>query len=429
MPETELLLTSDYDDLCNRHKSLRVKLVRKRFGAILKKEQLPELINIYKTWRDTVEVLPIALTYKIVTYKDFKNTPVDVDKWIDDFNSRTSRFACRFNDNPKNEMVCFEDYEIERILKKCCKRGNDVYIRQINEKFKPLLNSNKHINFFSIEINDKRKRIRKTRLLYITGTCDQKITGNLSESWITFGAYWNSFITNIREMFNGVEYIRTWQSQKNGFPHFHALVYFKDFEFTAVKWIEKNGSISWRVHNRQMLNRVPVRDKIKNAWKWGNLDIKCCNDSKKALKDLIKYVTRDLEGGESDLTNTMVWYYGKQSYSISGGFMALFDVEKTSLEPSDDESINAEGVIQSSNDSKKTLVKIEVFPVLKWSTLYDLVKNTLDKCEIDDKPPPQIIEYLKFFEYSCKPVKSTKKEFNGFLVDVISYDYKEGVEF
>jgi hypothetical protein len=242
------LYISDYEPFCNRHGSIRVKLVRKHFGVTLKKEDLSTLIDIHKTWRDTDEVMPIKLTYEVVKHIDLTKLPVDPDKWIDKYNADTGKIAVRFNE--KSNIVCYEGEESEWVTKKCCKRGNDVYIRQVREKFKPLLYTKNHKQFFSTRVNDKRKRIRKTRLLYITGTCDHSITGDISNSWICFGSYWNNFITNIREMFNGVEFVRAWQSQENGYPHFHALVYFKDYEYTAVRWVESGGSKSWRIHIR-----------------------------------------------------------------------------------------------------------------------------------------------------------------------------------
>lgn len=431
MPE---LIVSTLDPFLNRKGSLRVALVRKHYGLHylddtkvktqikpLKDRELSEITDIYRTWRDTVELMLIRLKYEKVEHIDLKNTPVSVDKWIDEFNIRTGRLAVRFNDS--SSIVCFDSFDYNWVYSKCCKRGNDVYIYQINKKFKPFFKSKNHKKFFSTVVNDKRQRVRKTKLLYITGTCDHKLTGSIGKSWLNFGEYWNSFITNIRQQFGKVDYIRAWQSQVNGYPHFHALLYFYNFDFTATYW---EPDKTWRVHNRQSVKGKPVRDRIKNAWVWGNLDIKCCDDSKKALRDIIKYVTRDLEGGESDLTNAMVWYFGKQAFAISKGFRSLFGVsDKASLEPSDDDLINASGVIQRSNSNRK-LVCIEVFPVFRADLLPDFTQLTMLNWKNPPDPPPEWLDFFENLADSCVPSSVNKKELkDGSFVDVIVYEYKE----
>ena len=108
---------------------------------------------------------------------------------------------------------------------------------------------------------------------------------------------------------------------------------------------------------------------------------------------------------------------------IKSGFIGLFGSDLTIGEPTDDDLINAEGVIQR-NNSKEKLIRIEVFPVLRWSDLENLFKNTLYFWENDIGPPPPVVDFLNNFVDSCKPVKFNKKKLNdGFFVDIITYDY------
>ena len=381
-------------------------------------QQLQLITDLYTSWRDTVEMMPLRFTYKDFKYIDLTNTPACPEKWINNYNANTGLTAVRFN--TASEVVCYEGFKHTWSLIKSCKRGNDVYIRQVRKKFKPVIDASKNIDsFFSIKLNKNRKRVRKTKLLYITGTCDHIVTGDIGRSWLKFGEYWNNFITNIRQQFKGAEYIRAWQSQENGYPHFHALIYFPNFEFTAMYW---DADKSWRVHNRQKLNGKYVRERLKDAWSWGHLDIKCCNNTRKALIDIVKYITRDLEGGESDLTNAMVWYFGKQSYSISGKFVKELVGDDIDLAPpSNDDLINAEGVIQRSN-SNSELVCIEVFPLVKHDLLPKIVQKRVEVYEDPPDFPHETVAFLENLADSCKPVSFRVNE-NG--VKIVVYDWKE----
>jgi len=377
----------DHSSFCNSEGSIRINLVRKHLGLSLNPQKIDLIKELYIEWRDTFEALPLRLVYQDTKVYYIPDLNADTKKYCNYLESQNIHYS-------KYKNHVFIDGETsEWVLNKCSKRGNDVYVRNVRKKFNPLLKSDNHKSFFSTVVNDKRKRIRKTKMLYITGTCNQKITGDISNSWVSFGLYWNSFITNIREQFNNVEYVRAWQSQENGYPHFHAMVYFNDFNFTATKWLNKKGKIEWRVHNKQKLNGKFVRDRLKSAWKWGNLDIICCSNSKKSMYDLVKYITRDLEGGESDLTNAMIWYFGKQSYSFSKGFLDLFNVKQSIGEPTDAEYINAEGVIQRSN-SKGILKRIEVFPCIRRDLMPSFTQPRLDNWHKIPDPPPEIVDYF-----------------------------------
>ncbi|GAJ08739.1 unnamed protein product, partial [marine sediment metagenome] len=223
--------------------------------------------------------------------------------------------------------VPFESYKYH--FPHACKRGNSVYTDIIKERFKPFLEQ-EPITFFDPAYVGVRNRKSTTRMLYITGTTDPKTCG-YDRGWLSFGKRWNSFITNLRKQFGSIVYIRTWQSQKNGYPHFHALLYFKDRKFTVVPWVHKNGKISYRLPSR-----LKCRSAIKKAWRWGGLDILCVGNTHDSFTDLLKYVTRDLAGGECDLTNTMVWYFGKQSFGISENFAkVIWGVDIGLAEPND----------------------------------------------------------------------------------------------
>jgi len=394
----DLILDSEHESFC-KNGSIRLALVQKYVGLDLTPDKVNAIVDLFKKWRDTSEMLPLRLKFKQNMFIDLSNTPCDADKWIYKYNTDTGLLAVRLNDNPNCNIVAYEGYRYDWVLQESCKRGNSVYVKQLNYKFRDLFKAN-HKEFFSTIVNDKRKRIRKTKLLYITGTCDPKKTGSIAASWISFGVYWNSFMCNLRQQFGNIRHLRAWQSQDNGYPHFHALVYFDEFDFTATYWKQDH---SWRIHNKQQLNGKPVRDRIKTAWKAGNIDVKCCDNTKTALTDLLKYVLRDLEHGSADLTNAMIWYFRKQSFGISDGFKQLFNIaESASVEPTDADWINAEGVINIRSNSNLKLVSIEVYPLVRRSILPKFTqKDVLDPFRVED-PPPGISAFLDNYAYGCR---------------------------
>lgn len=434
--------TSFYEDVdskfCNCNGSLRVCFVRKHYGLFtelvksyidknkmlkvintkkqkrkLTTQDINEITQLYTTWRDTVELLPMRLTFKeekIVYAPDLNSTGKIYSEFLDKHGVKSTYYK---------DYVFIDSTRTQWEYQKTCKRGNDVYIYLVKQKLKPLT-LKEPIEYFSTELNNNRKRTRRTNLLYLTGTINFKdeegnIKLNIADAWLNFGEYWNSFITNIRNQFKGCEYIRAWQSQKNGYPHFHAIVYIP-FDFSVVFWPEDN---SWRISTRQKLHKgdkSTVRKRIKNAWKWGNLDVKCLDSTTNAFKDLLKYVTRDLEGGESDLTNAMVWYFGKQSYSVSKKFIQSIWGENKDIDlaqPSNDDLIST-----ISNNSNSDLLSIEVFPIIPHDILdFSMQTKLIDHANLPG-PPPKVIEFFENLAFSCTPSKTITKE-NG--VEIIIY--------
>ena len=356
------------ETLCNCYGALRLALVRKHYGLLtvetgetkkdalgglvalrekvmlgeLSQADLEALTSLYVSWRDKREVLPMRKTYLKREVLNCNGLPIDADKLASFQYARpgTSYKGYLFRDVETSEWV----------FKETVKRGNRPYIELVKQKFGVFIGREPKVFF------DESWGLKETSMLYITGTVDPSQKGRC-DSWLHFGEMWNRFITNLRNQFGPIAYIRTWQSQANGYPHFHALLYFEQRSFTVVEWTHPNGKTSYRLPSRS-----GDRTKIKKTWKWGNLDIVCVQNTHDAFTDLLKYVTRDLEGGESDLTNAMVWFFGKQSFSFSGDFVkAVWGDGETlaSLEPSDADLINDER-----GNSNSKLIRIEVFPII-----------------------------------------------------------------
>lgn len=393
----------------------------------LNEKDLSEIVDLYTTWRDTDEKLVVRYTFRISSYVDFSKTPIDIDAWCESYSSATGLVAARFNDNPNCKVIACEKDVSQWAIKTCPKRGNPVYTAMFKKNMKPLQDAAKRRkSFFSTCINKNRKRVRRTHLLYVTGTCDRSKTGSVSDSWLQFGEYWRCFVTNIRQQFQGCEFFRVWQSQKNGYPHFHALVYFPNFEFSVVPWLNQSGKWEFRVHNRQKHNGVLVHDRLNGAWKWGHLDFKCCDSTKKAFRDVLKYVTRDLDGGESDLTNALIWYFGKQSYSISDKFTTLLLGKNIAMaEPCDDDLISAYGAITSDNCNRK-LIRIEIFPTILGDSLPKFIQKSIDDFDFGPgppDPPPEIVAFLDNYACSCSV---SKLDINDDGVEIVVYRRGDG---
>lgn len=402
------------EEFCNCHGSLRLAFVRKHFGLLTKdigsridadgmltslrekimvqeltNQDLTDIASLYVLWRDTREVMPMRKTYLEQEIIDCSVLPINPQKLCD-----VSKNGILYND------TLFRDVErSEWVFHETIKRGNRPYVQMVRKKFE-VFTGREPLMFF-----DENWGIKKTPMLYISGTIDQDKMSRC-HAWLHFGELWNSFNTNIRNQFGKISYIRAWQSQRNGYPHFHALVYFKDHDFTVVEWTHPDGKRSWRLPSRSS-----DRQKLKTAWKWGNLDIVCVQNSHDAFKDLLKYITRDLEGGESDLSNSMVWFFGKQSFSYSRDLVkSIWKDGETpaSLEPSDADLICAE----SSNSNSK-LIRIEVFPIIRADLLnFDWEKGI--------GPPNSMRHFIENLIDDSSFLKRTTPE----GVDIIVYQNK-----
>lgn len=453
--------------------------------GLLTKKHLEELTRLYVHWRDEVEYIPMRMTYREQKIFNFKDTPIDPVKWCkyhdETFRDREKTFR-------SGQTVYCEGERQEWIHPQTIKRGNKPYIRLVKKKFKPLI-ENSPLEYFPTENpTRKRKRNTNLLYLTGTcdqtnfnGIADSwlkfgklwnKFTTNLRGQFrknkcldcgkIFYGSkkecsfcrskniarfYVCEKCGNVSLKLNrndkkqtvcavcdeldsiheksGAEYIRTWQSQKNGYPHFHALVWFP-FDFSVVPNWGKKDKLTWRLTTRQKLNKgdsVTVRQRIKTAWKGGNLDICAVSDIGKAFKDMLKYITRDLEGGESDLTNAMAWYFGKRSYSISKHFQSeVWGTGGIDLaEPTNADLIEAE-----CSNSNSDLKRIEVFPIIKHEDLDFSYQKDILNMDHEPDPPPNVVDYFEDFVDLCEPVIFNQKTNpDGSTIDIIVYRRKQ----
>ena len=265
----------------NANGSIRGSKVKNQFtcGNIV----LPDVIDLYKEWKDDDEYLILKGTKDLV-----QESFSDDGKLLD----------C-------NDIVLSST--VYRFIK-ASKRGNDVYQYLVTKRLKPL-NDLPEVTFFKDDWGDKH-----TSLLFVTLTYDTKRCDEVT-AWENIGNDFHLFYTKLRQEYGDFEYFRTWESTKNCYPHAHILIAFKKKSFPVFIHTDKDGHRSFR---------IPKADKDKIASFWhSNVDVQGVNGTKDAIDELTKYVTKDLCSDKGHKTNAMVWLFRKQSYAITKGFVSL----------------------------------------------------------------------------------------------------------
>lgn len=208
---------------------------------------------------------------------------------------------------PEDGKVCSD--VVYKFIK-ASKRGNDVYKYLIGEKLK-ILDDLKDITFFNKHAVDKR-----SSLLFITLTYDNKRC-SVKTAWENIGTDFHGFINNLRKQFGHIEFFRTWESTEHYYPHVHCLIGFTEQSFPIFTHNDKDGKTSYRIPNK-------VKNKIASYWH-SFVDVQGVDSSGGAVKELTKYVTKDLCSKKGYRTNSMIWLFRKQSFAISKGFVGMIE--------------------------------------------------------------------------------------------------------
>lgn len=190
---------------------------------------------------------------------------------------------------------------------KASKRGNDVYKYLVKEKLKQL--NGLDITFFKDNWGDKR-----TSLLFITLTYDNNRCTD-TVAWQNIGEEFHLFCNNLRKRYGHIEFFRTWESTGHFYPHIHVLIGFQKKSFPVFVHVDKKGKRKFRISKHD-------KDIISSYWH-SHVDIQGVDNTKDAIKELTKYVTKDLCSEKGDKTNAMIWLYRKQAYGVSKGFVGL----------------------------------------------------------------------------------------------------------
>lgn len=404
---SEKPIISTTDHLTNEFGCIRLRKIRDHYGLYydrlkkvwvqdqeFSKKDLVDLTDFYGTWRDTKEIIPIKCVYKGHKIYNFTDTPICAEKWAMEYEEHTNYPVYYVT----GDTVSFEGEISKWVLIELSKRGNDKYVKQFKEKLNPLF-LKPSIMFFDPLFNRK-----VTPMLYTTLEWNSN-EYTISEAWRNVGSKFNNFLSKIKQKYGKIEFLRVWQTHESGYPHIHMLIYFKEKEFEVFDHTSKKGKKTFRLSYQGEDLKF-----LKNCWGCGFSDYIGVDDTKEGLKDLLKYITRDLKGGKSDLTNTMVWIYGKQAIGISKKFIPeLWGEPPIDLtEPNVFDEINSHKC-----NSNMELIRIEVFPTIPADLLdFSYQSNMYDWNDPPD-PPPNVLNFLENFAISCNCISSDKTNNEG----------------
>jgi len=359
---TNNVIISDNEHFTNKFGAIRLKLVRNTFGDLPTKQDIPTIKDLFVNWYQFDEIMPIRATY---------------------LNLKTNT----------TEKVL----SIHKSIKRC----NPEYIKAIRERLQPFMDNEPKVFF------NRVWGVKRTNALSIVLEYNSNVH-ELGTSWFNVGIHFNRFLSNLKKHFGKLVHIRTWQSHDSGYPHIHVIIYFNNFEFSVV---EHKGT--FRIHPKQKPkqkgkkpNTKTCRQIIKGSWPHGFSDIKCIDSMGGTFKDLLKYVTRDLDGGAYALTNAMVWYFRKQSFGLSKEFYnTVWGNGSIGLvEPTDTDTIN-----QLRSNSNRELIAIEIFPIFPKFYFGYWPQTTLDNYKHPPPQGPNIENFLDNFVFNkCEPSVSDR---------------------
>jgi len=339
------------DEFRNEYGSIRRLFVRSNYfnDRIGKKD----ILNLFKEWQNDPEFFIL----RGVVYDDTEQERI-----------------IRKDDEPYYTWELPRDFGYLYRFVKASKRGNDVYKKLVDQRLKPI-DEMHDIMFFNEDDVDKR-----TCALFVTLTYDNKLCSP-DTAWQNIGKEFHLFHNNLRKQYGRVEVFRTWEATNHYYPHVHALIIFWDHTFPVLKHINKDSSISWR---------IPYKEKQKITKYWhSSIDVQALMDTNEGIKELTKYITKDLCSEKGDKTNSMIWFHRKQGYSISKGFVNFMNVilrkDLGFNEPSNFDLIN------NMCNCNQDFIKWEFMGILRG---HDLGFSS-DMWVIDlKKPPPRVIEMV-----------------------------------
>lgn len=278
-------LTDDY--FKNSSGSIRAHLVRSAFLTnAINKDRVEDL---YKKWRDYAEYLAL-------------------------------------------DGYDIEDNYVTTLFVKASKRGNDVFKKRVREKLSKL-DKLPPIDFFAMDPTCNR-----TPMIFVTLTINAK-KYTLIEAWQRFPNEFHKFETKLRKKYGKFTRFRVWESHKSGYPHIHVCYYFKEHTFVTFQKKRKSDG--------KIVDRIPDHDNttIRSLWTMGqNTDVQGVSDTIGAFSEIKKYVTKSVFTIKSDLTNAMLWVFGKRQYSMSKDFISTiwenYDVDLDIKEPEANALVN-----------------------------------------------------------------------------------------
>lgn len=210
----------------------------------------------------------------------------------------------------QDEFLHFAVFESEDKVREvavlCSKRGNAVYRYRVKDRLSPLL---------SLDIPNGNRSWNKTKIVFVTLTYDTKLSSP-QEAWVSISKSFNKWITNVRNKFGRVSYLKCFESTKNGYPHLHLVLVFHEVDFSYFS-----------LKGKFRVSRI-VKDKIKGNWE-SFADVEAVISPTQAIRYVLKYLLKahggEVEGKTAweiscegvDKTLAILWAYKKRGYSVS----------------------------------------------------------------------------------------------------------------
>jgi hypothetical protein len=200
--------------------------------------------------------------------------------------------------------------ETKTIAVKCAKRGNDVYAWRVRKRLSWLKG-------YRGNLWSRKDKVPKAKVLFFTLTIDPKRL-SLMEAWSQIDVYFQKWLRGLRNRYGPIEYIRTWEAQRNGYPHIHGILFFRNYAFET--WLQRrkeDGQLVWRISEKPEFEDFP-----------GFVDIRAVQSLDQVSRYIEKRILRGSEkGSEEDglgnLTLALLWVYRKRSFALSKNLEAF----------------------------------------------------------------------------------------------------------
>jgi len=208
---------------------------------------------------------------------------------------------------------------------KCSKRGNDVFSRRLDGKL-GFLSRMEGIQLFSPE-DFKPNKVVRSNLLWVTLTYNPALA-SLRKAWETYMEEWNLWITNLRNKYGKIDVLKFSEAFPDesgaafGYPHLHVVLLFREAQFRVFPRMEegKDGKLG-------LVYRIQEKFEMESQGKWHSwVDVKALS-SGRALGGYLRKHTKNTHYGDDQgalVTQSLLWLYRKQTFSMSSGFRRNF---------------------------------------------------------------------------------------------------------
>jgi len=201
------------------------------------------------------------------------------------------------------DLTFFPDIKYRVAL--ASKRGNSVYLRRLEGRLGALRSLKGAPPQFS-----RSTSAPTSAVLFITLTYARD--SDLKTVWKSVGKDFNRWKSGIVRKYGKFDFIRTWEAHKDGYPHIHIVLIFKDAKFSVFRY----------------KNRWRIKEKSQFEWSWGWVDVQAVESEKEGIKYITKYLRKIHYGSDwkATLSLSLTWFYNKRSWSMS---RALNDLIRT----------------------------------------------------------------------------------------------------